>query len=40
MAAEYLYLIIAIFGISGITIYVLGIFRIPSIIGFLVGGSS
>jgi monovalent cation:H+ antiporter-2, CPA2 family len=38
MAAEYLYLIIAIFGISGITIYVLGKFRIPSIIGFLVGG--
>ncbi len=38
MITEYLYLIIAIFGVSGITIYFLGKLRISSIVGFLVGG--
>ncbi|MDR2018681.1 MAG: cation:proton antiporter [Syntrophobacterales bacterium] len=38
MITEYLYLLIAVFGISGITIYFLGKARIPSIAGFLVGG--
>ncbi len=38
MIVDYLYLLIAIFGVSGITIYFLGKVRIPSIVGFLMGG--
>lgn len=38
MISEYLYLLIAIFGISAVAIYFLGKLRIPSIVGFLVGG--
>jgi monovalent cation:H+ antiporter-2, CPA2 family len=38
MIIDYLYLLVAIFGVSGITIYVLGKMRVPSIVGFLVGG--
>jgi len=38
MIAEYLYLLVAVFGISGAAIYLLGKAKIPSIVGFLVGG--
>ena len=38
MITEYLYLLVAVFSISGVTIYLLGKARIPSIVGFLVGG--
>jgi len=38
MITEYLYVLIAILGVSAIMIYFLGRVRIPSIVGFLVGG--